>query len=125
MSMVVRCLDQVNERALALRERVCRAGVPSQKKFLPQSGIPASALAKAKPTRLQYSLLDFRSFGRIIVQPIASVGEIRLARGDQNGRHAPCRTPHSDAVSAAAIGSSSQTIRQMRVSSLAPTAVLG
>src|SRR5712691_6681635 len=67
--------------------------------------------------------LDFRMFGRIIVRPIASVGETRLARADQNGRHAPCRTPHSDALSAAAINSSSQIIRPMTALSPAPTAV--
>ena len=68
MSMVVRCLDQVNERALALSGTSMQGGRSEPEKILPQSGIPASALAKAKPARLQYSLLDFRSFGRIIVQ---------------------------------------------------------
>src|SRR5947208_17119466 len=120
MSMVVRCLDQVNERALALSGTSMQGGRSEPEKIPSQSGIPASALAKAKPTRLQYSLLYFRSFGRIIVQPIASVGDIRLARGDQNGRHAPCRTPHSDDESAAAIGSASQPVRQMKVPSLPP-----
>src|SRR6266566_3275958 len=125
MSMVVRFLDQVNERALALSGTSMQGGRSEPEKIPSPERPPGPRTRKSQVhTRLQYSLL-IRSFGRIIVQPIASVGEIRLARGDQNGRHAPCRTPHSDAVSAAAIGSSSQTIRQMRVSSLAPTAVLG